>query len=73
MVSEVIKGWVTTDQAAALTGYDPAYIRALAKRGRIDGFKVGRDWLVSKTDVLAYKRRMDDLGRQKHNPWRGRR
>jgi len=35
MQSEAIGGWLTTDQAAELTGYDPAYIRALAKRGKV--------------------------------------
>lgn len=68
--SKPIRGWVTTREAAALTGYDPAYIRVLAKQGKVEGFKAGRDWLVSRESVLAYKAQMDRLGPQKHNPWR---
>lgn len=64
-----IREWVTTREAAELTGYDPAYIRVLAKQGKVEGFKAGRDWLVSRESVLGYKRRMDALGPQKHNPW----
>ena len=61
---------MTTREAAELTGYDPAYIRVLAKQGKVEGFKAGRDWLVSRESVLAYKAQMDRLGPQKHNPWR---
>jgi len=64
-------GWLTTTDAATLTGYTQAHIRTLAQRGRIEARKIGRDWLVSRDSLLAYKRRMDNLGPQKHNPWKG--
>ena len=63
-------GWVTIAQAAELSGYSPAYVRQLAYRGRIDARKVGRDWLINQESLLAYKREMDTLGGQRHNPWR---
>jgi len=66
----VLEGWITTREAAALTGYTTAYIRQLAIRGRVEAQKVGRDWLISRESLLAYKRKMDALGPQKHNPWR---
>ena len=62
--------WLTTTEAATLTGYAPAHIRILARKGRIEARKIGRDWLVSRDSLLAYKRRMDNLGPQKHNPWK---
>lgn len=64
------EGWITTAEAAALTGYSPAYVRWLARMGRVRARKVTRDWLVSREDVLAYKGQMDRLGPDKHNPWR---
>ena len=73
MINDAIKGWITTGEAAELTGYDPAYIRLLAGKGKISAFKFGRDWMVNKAEVLAHKRRMDELGTHKHNPWTGRR
>jgi excisionase family DNA binding protein len=65
-----IEGWVNTKEAAALTGYTVVYIRNLIKRKRIEARKTGRDWLILRSSLLAYKARMDTLGPQKHNPYR---
>lgn len=65
-----IEGWLTTKGAAELSGYSVKYLRRLARQGRIEARKIGRDWLVSRDSLLAYKRRMDNLGPQKHNPWK---
>ena len=69
-MTEPIEGWITTDQAQILTSYSQAYLRQLAQRGRIEARKVGRDWLIHRRSLLAYKARMDALGPEKHNPWR---
>jgi excisionase family DNA binding protein len=54
--SNVLKeGWITTEEAAKLVDYAPAYIRRLAISGRIEAQKVGRDWLISQDSLLAYK------------------
>lgn len=65
-----LDGWLTTKEAAELTGYSVAYLRQLGKRGRVDARKAGRDWLISRDSLLAYKQEMDRLGAQKHSPWR---
>lgn len=70
MTEPITAGWVTTEQAEALTGYASAYLRRLANQGRIEAHKVGRDWLINQENLLAYKREMDALGPQRHNPWR---
>ena len=62
--------WVTTDEAATLTGYVVEYVRCLARAGRIHAEKRGRDWWVDQDALLQYKAKMDHLGEQKHNPWR---
>jgi len=62
--------WITTTEAAELTGYAQAYFRQLIGRGRLNARKWGRDWFLDKAEVLAYKAQMDDLGADKHNPWR---
>jgi len=67
---DVIEGWLTTEQAGELTGYNVKYLRWLAGQGRIEARKIGRDWLIGQEDLLAYKAEMDALGDQKHNPWR---
>ena len=62
--------WITTKEAMELTGYTPAYFRQLIARGRLGGRKIGRDWVLNKTDVLAYAEKMKQLGSDKYNPWR---
>lgn len=66
----VFDGWVTTDKGAELTGYTAEYVRILAREGKIQARKMGRDWWVNKADLLAYKARMDNLGTKKHALWK---
>ena len=70
MSDPVVEGWITTEQAETLTGYNQAYARRLASEGIIKARKVGRDWLINLESLLAYKAQMDALGPQRHNPWR---
>jgi excisionase family DNA binding protein len=62
--------WITTKGAAELTGYSAAYFRQLIARGRLAGRKMGRDWILDKSEVLEYAEEMKRLGPEKHNPWR---
>jgi hypothetical protein len=70
MVEPIAEGWINTGQAQELTGYSVAYLRRLANRGDVEARKVGRDWLIWRDSLLAYKDRMERLGQAKHNPWR---
>ena len=38
--------WITTEEAAELSGYHPEYVRRLARRGKIGAEKKGRDWWI---------------------------
>jgi len=62
--------WITTNEAAALTGYTPDYVRKAIKRNLLKGTKRGRDWFVERDSVLAYVEKMKRLGTAKHNPWK---
>ncbi len=62
--------WLTTDQAAELTGYSVAYLRRLVRKGRVRARKVQREWLVDETNLVAYKGKMESLGRSKYTPHR---
>ncbi len=70
MDEQVWKGWLTTDQAAQVSGYSVAYMRRLVRQGRVKARKVQREWLVNRDSLLGYKDRMDDLGRAKFSPQR---
>ena len=60
--------WITTGRAAELTGYSKSNLRKAIYRGDLTGKKFGRDWFLSKAEVLAYKARMEALGPAKHDP-----
>jgi excisionase family DNA binding protein len=62
--------WITTSQAAEMTGYARAYLRQLIHKGRLQGRKLGRDWILSKEEVLTYAKKMQQLGPAKYDPWR---
>jgi excisionase family DNA binding protein len=46
--------WLTTAEAAELTGYHVKYVRRLVREGKIAARKRGRDWWVDKASVRAY-------------------
>ena len=46
--------WLRVPEAAELVGYTPEWIRRLARAGRIQAIKVGREWLVHEVDLLEY-------------------
>jgi len=60
--------WITTTEAAELTGYTASYLRKAISRGLLFAEKRGRDWFLSKADVLAYAEEMKRLGSAKHDP-----
>ncbi len=43
--------------AAELTPYSPDYLNLLARKGKIKARKIGRDWLITKSDLFSYLRR----------------
>lgn len=62
--------WITTQEAARLTGYSSELFRVLARKGAIAAYKMGRDWLLSREAVLEHYKEMQALGTDKHNPHR---
>jgi excisionase family DNA binding protein len=54
--------WLTTQQAAQLTGYHRDHIRRLILAGKVKAQKWGRDWQVDRADLLAYVRKAEKLG-----------
>ena len=46
--------WMTTQEAAALSGYDIQHIRRLARGDKIGAVKRGRDWWIDYDEFMAY-------------------
>ena len=60
--------WITTEEAAVLSGYDVQYIRELARAGKIGAAKKGRDWWIDRDKLKEYLQAMDALGPKKFDP-----
>ncbi len=60
--------WITAEEAAELSGYQPEYVRRLARQGKIGAAKKGRDWWVDREVFRAYLEAMKALGNRRHNP-----
>ena len=60
--------WITTAEAAELTGYSPHYVRRLMRNDRVMAKKWGNSWMINKRSLLSYKQRMNELGRARYNP-----
>jgi excisionase family DNA binding protein len=63
-----LKEWLSTEDAAKLTGYHVKYLRRLVRKKRIVARKISRDLLINRKSLLAYKAKMDSLGTAKHDP-----
>ncbi len=46
--------WITTQEAAELSGYHVNYLRKLIRRGDIRGRKVSIVWLIDRQSLLDY-------------------
>jgi excisionase family DNA binding protein len=57
--------WLTTHEAAELSGYTQAHIRLLIRKDEIDGKKWGRDWQVSRESLLIYLRKAETMGEKR--------
>lgn len=54
--------WITTADAAQLSGYHLVTLRNLLVAGKVKGQKWGREWQVSRASLTAYMRRVEKLG-----------
>ena len=50
----MIEGYLTSKQAGVKSGVSQAHIRLLMETGKLQGMKVGRDWLVATASLEYY-------------------
>jgi len=60
--------WITTDEAAALSGYHVNYVRRLMRNGRLKGKKAGLMWWVDRDSLQNYLASVQALGAKKFDP-----
>ena len=64
----MIDEWMTTREAAQLSGYHAEYLRTLIRDGRIEARKFGIVWQVSRPSLLEYMRQAESSDDRRHGP-----
>ena len=61
----MVDDWITTREAAKLSGYNAEHIREMIRKGRIKGRKYFVVWQVSKSSFLSYLRMQERRGEKR--------
>ncbi len=48
------RSYITTPQASERTGYSKTYLTRLLRNGTLEGFRLGRDWLIFTDSLDAF-------------------
>ena len=57
--------WITTGEAAKISGYTREHITRLLTAGSVKGQRFGRAWQVERVSLLAYIRKIGKLGEKR--------
>jgi excisionase family DNA binding protein len=68
---KVLSDWITTKEAAELSGYHPVYLRELIRNGKIKAQKFGETWQVDRHSLLAFMKESENKG-EKRGPKKSR-
>jgi hypothetical protein len=49
--------YLSLRKAAEMSPYSAEYLNLLARKGKIKAKKIGRDWLITKSDLFHYMRK----------------
>ena len=60
--------WLTTAEAAELSGYHPERIRELVRDGKINGRKFGIVWQIDQGSLLAFLEESKESGDKRRGP-----
>ena len=60
--------WITTQEAAELSGYHPTYLRWLIRQGEIPARKFGPLWQVNRTGLIAFLEEAKKSGDKRRGP-----
>ena len=45
---------ISVTEASEISGFTPAYIRRLIRQNRIEGVRIGRNWLTTRRAIQEY-------------------
>jgi excisionase family DNA binding protein len=57
--------WLTVNEAAQLSGYDPEHIRRLIREEEIEARKISIVWVVNRQSLLEYLKKAQTWGKKR--------
>jgi hypothetical protein len=66
--ARVTTEWITTTEAAKLSGYHPERLRELVRDGKVKARKFGIVWQVDMGSLLNYLKAAMNSGDRRHRP-----
>ena len=60
--------WITTQEAAELSGYNIVYLRQLIRGKQIEGRKWGPVWQVNRQSIVDYLEAAQQSNDKRHGP-----
>lgn len=57
-----MKEMLTVEQAAKILGYTTAYVRTLAKQGKIQAYRMGRRWFFKEIELMTMFKSTSNAG-----------
>ncbi len=60
-----MEDWLTTYEAAMVSGYNPDYIRQLIRSNKVQGRKWGLAWQVNRRSLEEYLKTAEKLGERR--------
>lgn len=57
--------WITSTEAAELSGYTPYHIRRLIQSGHIKAQKFGPTWQIGRRSLMAYLQKVAKAGERR--------
>ena len=57
--------WLTVQEAAKLSGYNPEHVTRLIREGKVKARKFSIVWMVSRESLLAYMAKVQAMGEKR--------
>lgn len=68
MNNNKFNGLIGLEEGAFYAGFSSRHLRLLLQHGRIEGKKIGRDWITTKEEIDKYLSQTRKPGRKRKNP-----
>ena len=68
MTENLFEGLIGIDEAAEYSGFTTRHIRFLLHHGKIQGKKIGRDWITTREEIDKYLNQERKPGRKRKTP-----